>query len=401
MTLYNSAESGNPNEEKLPRRDWILLPLLSLLTICLMLGSTELIARSMLTRSSTVGEDCMVLHDPSTGPRGIPNCVCWEKIPEGKPTEYRFNSSGFRDDFDFGPKSPGVYRIVAIGTSDVGGFRVPEKQTFGSLLPAELSRRTGRKIELYNEGLPWRSPDMIALHFNDALAAHPDLILWVLSPMDIEKTSWDVAPDVARSFNLRARVWYHIRSAFAAGSFSASIAEIFSHTRTATLLKDLLYESQSQYVKSSLIGADYNTGFLKSKPSAEWEGQLEAFSSSAAKIEKQAKEAGIPVVAVLLPDRTQAAMISMMGEWPKGFTPYKLDDELRSIIVSHGGTYIDILPDFRTIPDPQLGYYAIDGHPNPRGHAMITRFLTKALTDGSVPALSAAARPQAGSEQGN
>ena len=62
------------------------------------------------------------------------------------------------------------------------------------------------------------------------------------------------------------------------------------------------------------------------------------------------ESAGIPLVAVLVPDRTQAAMISMMDECPKGFDPYKLGNELRSIIVSHGGTYIDILPEFRTYP---------------------------------------------------
>jgi hypothetical protein len=399
MTESNSAQPANPKGAKLPQRDWILLPTIGLLTICLLLGSTELIARRMLTKSNTGGEDCMVFHDPSNGPRGIPNSVCWEKIPEGKLTEYRFNSSGFRNDFNFGPKAPGTYRIVMIGTSDAGGFRVPQSQTFGTLLPVELSQLTGRRIELYNEGLPWRSPDMIALHFDAVLATHPDLIFWVLSPMDIERTSWDVQPDEARALNLKGRALYHIRAALEAKSLSASLAEIFSHARTATLLKDLLYKSRSQYVKSSLIGADDKTGFLKKHPSLEWQERLEAFDKSAAKIEAQARDGGIPLVAVLLPDRTEVAMVAMMGEKPKGFDPYKLDDELRSIIVSRGETYIDILPGFRTIPDPQLGYYAIDGHPNPDGHATIARFMARALTDGSVPALKAAAQPRAALEQ--
>lgn len=398
MTASSSSQPVSQNGAKLPRRDWILLPLLGLSTICLLLGSTELIAWRMLSKSNTGGEDCMVLHDPSTGPRGIPNSVCWEKIPEGRLTEYRFNSSGFRDDFNFGPKTPGTYRIVVIGTSDAGGFRVPQKQTFGTLLPAELSQLTGRKVELYNEGLPWRSPDMIAQHFDVVLATHPDLIFWVLSPMDIEKTSWDVRPDEARSLNLTGRALYHIRAALKAGSLSASLAEVFSHARMATLLKDVLYTSQSQYVTSSLIGSDDKIGFLKSEPSLEWQERLETFDRSAAKIQAQARNAGIPLVAVLLPDRTQVAMVAMMGERPKGFDPYKLDDELRSIIVSHGATYIDILPDFRTIPDPQLGYYAIDSHPNPNGHLTITGFLARALTDGSVPALKAAAQSRAALE---
>ena len=190
--------------------------------------------------------------------------------------------------------------------------------------------------------------------------------------------------------------WYLIKTAFDTESFNASIATIFSHTRTATLLKDFLYESPSQYVQSSLMGADYKKEFLQSESSAEWNRELREFDSSAASIEEQARKAGVPLVVVLVPDRTQAAMISMTGEWPKGFDPYKVGNEVSSIIVSHGGTYIDILPEFRTIPNPQLGYFALDGHPNAFGQAMIARFLTNKLADVTIPALSAAVKPQAG-----
>jgi len=89
----------------------------------------------------------------------------------------------------------------------------------------------------------------------------------------------------------------------------------------------------------------------------------------------------------------------MMGEWPKGYDPFKLDNELRSIIVRHGGSYVDVLPDFVTIPNPHWGFFPIDGHPNAEGHATITRLLANALTDGAVPALRAGTQPQAKLEQ--
>jgi hypothetical protein len=173
------------------------------------------------------------------------------------------------------------------------------------------------------------------------------------------------------------------------------MATIFGHTRTATLFKEFLYESPSQYVQSSLMGADYKKEFLQSESSAEWNTELKEFDSSAASIAGQARKAGIPLVVVLVPDRTQAALISMTGECPKGFDPYKVGSEVSSIIVSHGGTYIDILPQFRTVPNPQRGYFALDGHPNAFGHAMIARFLTDKLADVAIPALSGADKPQA------
>jgi hypothetical protein len=82
-----------------------------------------------------------------------------------------------------------------------------------------------------------------------------------------------------------------------------------------------------------------------------------------------------------------------MGEWRPEFDPFKLGNELRSIITSHGGIYIDILPDFRNIPNPEQGYYPVEGHLNGRGHAIIARLLAKELTIGAVPALRVSAQP--------
>ena len=97
---------------------------------------------------------------------GNPNCVSWEKIPKASLSEYRFNGCGYRNNADFGPKPPGTYRIVMMGTSIAAGFRVPQEQTMAALLPAELSRRSERKIELYNEGLPLRSSEFHWLRFS-------------------------------------------------------------------------------------------------------------------------------------------------------------------------------------------------------------------------------------------
>jgi hypothetical protein len=394
MTQPNAADSVCANEAKLPRRDWVLLPILSLLAMCLVAGPVELYGRHKFARLPSVGENCLLFDDPSNGSRGIPNCVIREKIPEGKLTEYRFNSSGYRNNVDFGPKSPGTYRIVMVGTSVAAGFRIPQAQTVSALLPTELSRRTGRTVELYNEALPWRTPGSISRNFHEPLASKPDMILWLLSPLDIAYPSLPVHRDEAGSPQDGAL--YSIKTALDTEPFSAAVATIFGHTRAATLLKELLYKSPSQYVQSSLMGTDYKKDFLQSESSPEWSRELKEFDSSAASIADQARKAGVPLVVVFVPDRTQAALISMTGQCPKGFDPYKVGKEVNSIIVSHGGIYLDILPEYRTIPNPQLGYFALDGHPNGFGHAMIAEFLTNKLADAALPALSAAAKPQAG-----
>jgi hypothetical protein len=79
-------------------------------------------------------------------------------------------------------------------------------------------------------------------------------------------------------------------------------------------------------------------------------------------------------------------MISMK-EWPEGYDPYRLGNEIRSIVVSKGGTYVDILRAYRNIPNPEQGYFPVDGHANADGHALISHLLADALTDGAVPIL--------------
>jgi hypothetical protein len=397
MTLSETKENESPIPSQIPRRDWVLLPLLGVLTILFLAGAIELTAMQIFPQLGTgpAGEDCMVFNDPQTGVRGIPNCRVWEKIPESELFEYRFNSSGFRANEDFRPKPPGTFRIVMIGTSFTMGMRVPNEKTLAALLPLGLSRRTGLKVELYNEAMPQTTADSVASHFDKVRMVEPDLLLWVLSPGDVSATRevhLTPIPDSGSSYLVRA--WHHLVAAYSVGSSMDVVRYAFRHTRTSTLISNLLYSDQSQYVRASLQLSDY-----LAEPGAARKEQLKRFDAGAARLEAQAMNAGVPLVAVLLPDHAEAAMISMQ-EWPTGVDPYRLDRDLRSIVTSHGGTYIDIFPDIRNEPNLPLGYFSVDGHPNALGHAILSELLSQELTSGAIPALRANAQPHRGFEQG-
>jgi hypothetical protein len=401
VTQPHTSNPENLKEAKLPRRDWILLPAFSLLTICLIVASTDLLNRRMIASLYGAAEDCLVFNDPSTGVRGIPNGVCREKIPEGEATEYRFNRCGYRTGLDCGPKRPGAYRIVMIGGSYAMGARVPIEKTFAALLPAELSLRTRRDVELYNEGMPWRPPHITALHFQEVLAAKPDIILWIIVPPDVWNPVWQTPqPEPAQPLSAYRKV-----KRFLGGALIRANAELYS--RCGIFFRHFLYESQSQSITSYLAEKSdapyglkiHGPEFMKAEPSAEWESHLRDLDGDVAEIVAQARAAGVPLVATLLPERAQAAMISS-GEWPAGFDPFKLDNELRSMIVSRGGTYVDILPAFRNIPNTEQGFYPLEGHPNPQGHRMISALLAEELTEGRTPVIGVAATQNAVLEQG-
>ncbi len=374
-------ENEKMSERKLPRRDWVLLPLIGLLVICSIASITVVVAGRLYGVSrSSVGK-CLVENDPSTGVRGIPNSVCWEKTYESPWAENRFNDCGHRSAGECSAKPAGTYRIVMMGSSINYGRWTQQDKSFAELLPKELSRSTGRHFELYNESMLWGFPASAALRFREVLDAKPDIILWPISPFDIDHAS-EVYVDLGlpdqddnRTFTRRLR--NIVRHALGK-----------SEEEPEVMLRNLFYSSKSIYINSYLRDVDDNSGFLRTKPSDNWQNHVKQFSLIFAKLSTQAKAAGVPMVVVLIPNRGQTAMISN-GTWPDGFDPFKLDKSLRMVVTTNGESYISILPDYRSIPNPERGYFSVDGHPNSNGHALLADLLAKELTSGAIPELSA------------
>lgn len=397
MTETIAAQIEEKTKSSLRKWDLLLLPALGLLTVGVIACSAELVARYLFPSTNNVESGrCMVVNNPTFGGKGIPNCVYLEQMGEGGVTEYRFNSHGHRTGMEYGPKAPGVYRVVMVGTSFATGLRVPVEQTFASLLPIELSRRTGRKVELYNEAIPTKLPFFIARDFYEVLDPKPDLILWVITRGDVQtlpsaSENPPLKPTVSK--NWFEKIWRKINPKYGSEPLAKGIGDLLGNSRAAFMLRHELFQSQSQYVRSYLIGEDSEMGYLRAHPSAEWQARLRQFDQDTAELQGKAEAAGVPIVSVFLPRGPQAAMISMK-DWPPEDDPYKLDEEIRKIVIAHGGEYIDILPDFRNLPNPEKYFFPVEGHPNAQGHQLLTQMLAEQLTDGVVPALKAPASSQ-------
>jgi hypothetical protein len=208
--------------ERLKRRDWILLPCAFLGTLILLGGGVELVARSVFSQSQTGLAQCMVLNDATTGARGIPNSVCYEKVAESPKIEFRFNGCGHRAGMECGPKPAGTYRIVMTGSSMPMGAMVQQRESFAALLPKALSEETGRRVELYNESMEWGFTHSVTLRFKDVLAAKPDLVLWILTPADVERASLVLprSEEVGqwKTKSLAERVWLRVKNILATES---------------------------------------------------------------------------------------------------------------------------------------------------------------------------------------
>jgi hypothetical protein len=267
----------------------------------------------------------------------------------------------------------------------------------------ELSRLTKRKVELYNEGMASRNVLGVARHFDEVLAADPDMVLWVLTPWELSNPQFQISAPSAGPITSELG---SMKRTFATESIPDAFRDLspqllaffLQHARSIQVLQHYLYQSRSLYVRSYLMKGEDETGFLRAEPGSRWKGYLQQLDTNAAEIGKRAKAAGVPLVVVLLPNRAQAAMISMR-ESPKGYDPYELGNELRAIVERNGGTYIDILDGFRALPNSEQYYFPIDGHPDVDGHRIISGLLANALTSGTVPALRSLVQQRASLEQ--
>lgn len=75
------------------------------------------------------------------------------EVAKGVTFHFSSNNNGFRSR-EFGPKVPGVIRIVCIGDSSTFGWGVDDEYTYPHLFEARLRRAGGPRVEVFNLGIP-------------------------------------------------------------------------------------------------------------------------------------------------------------------------------------------------------------------------------------------------------
>ena len=286
------------------------------------------------------------------------------------------------------------------------GARVQREHSLAALLPQDLSRALGREVQLYNASLEWSYSHNTALRFKEVLAAEPDMVLWIVTPGDIEK-----APEVVVVGNsdtilkgdggLAQKAWQRVKVAVAAKSVGPALADVFGASRTSLLLRHYVYryESPSRYLQSFCGADDLINGSLRAQFSPHWRELMQQVDSDAADMAARAHAAGVPFVATMLPSMPQAFMISA-GHWPSNFDPFEVDRDVHTMVESHGGTFVDFLPDLSNVVDPAQYYFPVDQHPNDAGQALLAALLAKHLIAGAVPGLKAPGLAQTAAARG-
>jgi hypothetical protein len=357
-----------PTPRKLPRRDWVILPLISLLTVVFMFGLSELTTRLVWTSGGT--DPCRL---PSHGIGNAPNCTARLKRAEGPWVDYSYNDCGYRSEQPCHHKHPGSWRIALLGSSLAEGYMVPYPQTFAAQASAELTKAHLRPVQIQNMGAFGCWPNCAADRVDEALSLKPDAIMLAISPFDVTQDTGD--QPLAKP---RAEV---VKS-----SFIDRTMQLFSDSRTVLVAKHFLYQNAATYVRLYLMQGD-SADFLRQPFTPAWEMRFSNLDSQLGDMAEKIHAAGIPFILIVAPEHAQTVLLGMQN-LPPGVDPYAFEKRIAAIAEKHGIVFVDVLKDFRDVA-PQVNslFYPADGHWTAMGHATISQAIVRSCLDGSLATL--------------
>lgn len=383
---------------------------IAVLTIAFLLGGAEIAAQRAFADGTESTLPCLNLEDPVKPVTAKPNAVCRNKLPESPLIEYRFNACGHRTDSKCSVSgADGHDRMVLLGSSLVEGYGVPVEASFAARLPAELQRVGHHSVDVYNEAMQWGTPRSVALRMGDVLREKPIVVVWPVTPFDVQNASLrlpyipgrqaedrdaDLAVEsaspnpqrIASSQTFAGRLAASYAKHGGKGMLTAAVDKgvgLLRQTKSVFAAQHFMYLNQHEYIKH-FLGNRSSADYLFVAPEMSQAGELRSFEKYYAEVSATLRSAGIPLFVTLVPSHPQVSLLSgAAGDFPEA-DPRALDRILADMVQRHGDNYFDILGSFENLRDPAEYFYAVDEHANERGHALLAKVIAEHL--GGEPA---------------
>jgi hypothetical protein len=370
MTQSTAGNSDNSIEARLPRRDIVILPMLSLLTmaVCLMVG--EAVSRHYFVYNT---QDSCLIDKADVTARHMPNCTTRLKAAEGPWVTNQYNECGYRTKESCGPKPKGSIRIALLGSSASEGLFVAYDQTFAARAASDLTRISGRPVEIQNLGRAGCDPVCVYHQTGEALALKPDILILAIDPYDIrhleleQMTYRDMPIQRRPQVDPTADIYDPLMSmkAFITRSTSIVAAEHF------------LFQNTAIYDRVYLHYQD-NADYLRAPFSPLWEKRLAAFQVLLTEMARKSSAAHVPFVLIEIPSLPQAAL-ARENSLPVGVDINAFNQRLKQISSQLGVQFIDGSAAFKHAPELNKLFYVTDGHLNGEGHAYVSQWLVEQL----------------------
>jgi hypothetical protein len=351
---------------RLPWSDYLILPLIVVVTLLFLAGGGEFIARSAFP---TAPEISCAIHTVN-GIRYRPLCVAFSKAIDGPWVENRFNDCGYRTDQSCKVTPATRLRVAVVGSSIARGHEVPYPETFAARTSAALSRACGETVDFQNLGTHYEDILKLGGRMHEAVALRSRVIILLITASDLQHLD-DVDPVVGHPPPER-------------GNRGLSLIEVMDGLRKSYLFlvaQHFLYRDPAVQVTAFLRnGIDDMNGYVVNPLPPKWQTRIGQIDGLLKRMTAITNPAGVKVILVYVPRRVHAVL-----EMPRYANPrvdtHVLDRALSETARANGVDFIDTTPDFANYKDFNSLYFLADGHPSGAGHALIASAVQRRLLE--------------------
>jgi hypothetical protein len=357
MMQDTSIQTVGDNEAhwSLPRRDYILLPAIFIMTILFILAGAEATIRLIYVQAD----------DPYTcrfitqaGYRYHPDCTSHNKVWEGSWITEHFNECGYRSAESCAPRPPGSLRVVVVGSSTARGASVNYDDSFAARASAALSEHCGDVVDFQDLGTEAADVDRIDLRIPEAMRLRPAAIVMTVGPYDLQHLK-DPPP-------------------LPDGSKPPKPFDLVNRMRESRLflfIEYYLFRDPAAHARAFLLKGD-SADYVRTPLSPVWQHRVQDFGDLLARI--VAGSGSVPVSLFYIPERPQVALAGRVAD-PPDVDPFVVGAALERVAAPLGVRFTDTTRALGAAPDFQSLFYTIEGHANAGGHAVIASDVEQAL----------------------
>ena len=360
----------NSKQERLPRRDFVLIPMLCGLSVLLTLAVAEMSARVIFPEHQ---QDSCAIASADHQVAYRPNCRSTVKSVESPWLENVYNACGYRTADPCDPKPAGGYRVAVLGSSISSGYLVPYNETAAARLVADLKERCRIPVDVQNLAAPGAGIGEALDHLDAALALKPDVIVMAISGHDLE---------VLPAEQPVAKIETDAAAAPAQHGLLAGMRDLtvwLRVSRAVQVAQHFIYENIDTYLPLYLKHGD-EADFLRPPLSRAWQNRLAIFGREIKDIQAQAHQSGVPFLLVFVPPRADALLLHWKHRPPE-IDPQMLGRLLASIAERKHAGYIDLTETFGNRSDVDKLYYPLDSHPDSAANELMAQAIERTLFD--------------------
>jgi hypothetical protein len=361
--------------DRLPPRDYIILPLLSLCTVVLMLGVSEIAARVIWPVRDF---DACLVYNPAVGGRFRPNCTSITKNAESGWVVNKYNDCGYRSAAPCGVRPHGVLRVVVLGSSFTEGDFVPYSETFAAQASKKLTAICGHSVEFQNLGVQGATPLDVSRRVDEVIRLRPDAVIYPIAPYDLESmpaSHQDRAPVTPAPVGYTALL----------KTMYVRVGQTIRESRTVFVAQHYIFENPSLYVKLFLVYGD-KADFLRQPFTPAWQNRFHVFDTLVGNMSSSFRAAHIPFVITAAPSRS---LVSMLDDnlLPAHVDPNAFARAIAHIAVENSIQYIDLMGSFTRIQNASSLFFPVDGHLKGDGQAVVSDAIVRKLLQHTFPGM--------------